>query len=70
MKLRKGCRVVQICVADGERFASPHPWVVTRVHRGVVFIGDAHGESRWTYGLDGRQLDRDPSFASEIVIIK
>ena len=68
---RKGQSVVQLFRERGRRYASPHAWVVTRVRAGVVHIGDAHGESRWSYrASDGRQLEIDRSFQSEIVIVR
>ena len=70
MRFRKGTRVVQLFDSDEGRFASPHAWTVSRVSRGVVYIGDAHGESRWTYDRDGRQREAEPGFRSEIVPIK
>ena len=70
-RFRKGQRVVQLFEERGRRYASPHPWVVTRVRAGVVHIGDAHGESRWSYdAADGRQHELDRVFRSEIVIVR
>jgi hypothetical protein len=68
---RKGQPVVQLFEERGRRYASPHPWIVTRVRAGVVYIGDAHGESRWSYDArDGRQRESDRSFRSEIVPVR
>ena len=63
--------MVQLFVERGQRYASPHAWVVTRVRAGVVHIGDAHGESRWSYhATDGRQREIDRAFRSEIVLVR
>jgi hypothetical protein len=70
-RFRKGQSVVQLFEERGRRYASPHAWVVTRVRAGVVYIGDAHGESRWSYrASDGGQRETDRSFRSEIVIVR
>jgi hypothetical protein len=70
-RFRKGQPVVQLFEERGQRFASPHAWTVTRVRAGVVNIGDAHGESRWSYhASDGRQREIDRAFRSEIVPIR
>lgn len=62
---------MQLFEERGQRYASPHPWIVTRVRAGVVHIGDAHGESRWSYrASDGRQSEIDRSFRSEIVPVR
>jgi hypothetical protein len=70
-RFRKGQSVVQLFEERGQRFASPHAWVVTRVRAGIVNIGDAHGESRWSYhAADGRQREVDRAFRSEIVPVR
>jgi hypothetical protein len=72
MPLRKGQRVVRLCIDKSGRYVSSHVWTVVRVSRrdgGVVVIGDAHGVSHWTYDLAGKQRE-DGAFSSEIVELR
>jgi hypothetical protein len=45
--------------------------MVVRVNRrdGVIVIGDAHGESHWTYDLMGKQREKN-AFTSELVELR
>lgn len=71
MRYRKGQRVVRLCSDKSGRYVASHVWKVVRVSRrdGVIVIGDAHGESRWTYDLAGRQREKG-AFSSEIIELR